>query len=76
MAVGLIVLVLGGYWLYTNDKLGPLSPSKEAPQTEDQAAPPPPMEETAPQPDTIKVLSPEEIPDEIPYKEPKPAFAG
>jgi len=33
--VGVVVVIVGGYWLYTNDRLGPLSP----PKTDSQGRP-------------------------------------
>ena len=65
-------LVLGGlYWLYANDKLGPLSSSDEPTKQE-----PKPPGADAPPGESIEILSPDQIPDDIPYEDPKPAVSG
>jgi hypothetical protein len=78
IAIGAVLLIGGGYWLYTNDKLGPLSPSQESDEVQVEPPSKAPEVESAPisDPDTIRVLTPEEIPDDIPYEEPTPATAG
>lgn len=69
--LALLALAAGVYWLYTNDKLGPISPSKETTINETELP-----GVNAPPGESIQILTPEQIPDHIPYKEPKPAVSG